>query len=263
MKNNRIWITGASGFTGSHAIAVKERIDLLPLVTIVIPFYNDPFIGEAISSALNQSYSRIEVIVVDDGSTSYQNLIDPYRGRIHYLGKSNGGTASAINHGIRLASGDYIAWLSSDDQFHPDKIKNQMMFMLQHKSSFSFTNFHYMNAQNAITHANAAAIFSTVKGFYQSFLSFNPINGCTVVISKSYALQIGLFNEYLPYTHDYDLWVRIILSKTDLHFLNQSLTFYRRHDQMGTIQHQQKIVQEFHRIRQQYQKPLQRFLNQM
>ena len=78
-----------------------------PKVTIVIPFYNDPYVREAVDSALLQTYENLEIIVVDDGSTSHSDKLDSYGERIYYLGKANGGTASALNYGFRYASGDY------------------------------------------------------------------------------------------------------------------------------------------------------------
>jgi glycosyltransferase involved in cell wall biosynthesis len=67
------------------------------------------------------------VIVVNDGSTFYKELIMPFLNdkRVKYIEKANGGTASALNAGIRNSIGDYLVWLSSDDLFVEDKIQNQ------------------------------------------------------------------------------------------------------------------------------------------
>ena len=70
---------------------------MLPKVSIIIPFYNDSYIDQAVVSALYQTYPNIEIIVVDDGSTQHQYRLAPYLSRIIYLGKANGGTASALN----------------------------------------------------------------------------------------------------------------------------------------------------------------------
>lgn len=64
---------------------------MMPTVTIVVPFYNCPYIQQALDSAVQQTYPAVEIIVVDDGSTSHADLIAPYTNRVYYMGKSNGG----------------------------------------------------------------------------------------------------------------------------------------------------------------------------
>jgi teichuronic acid biosynthesis glycosyltransferase TuaG len=81
-----------------------------PLVSVVIPFYNCPFIGQSVESVVQQTYSHIEIIVVDDGSTLHREQLGPYGTGIRYFWKPNGGTASALNCGIRAARGEYIVW---------------------------------------------------------------------------------------------------------------------------------------------------------
>lgn len=221
-----------------------------PLVTIVIPFYNCSYVNQAIESALNQTYSNIEVIVVDDGSTSHQERVTPYLNRVHYLGKANGGTATALNHGIRHASGDYIAWLSSDDLFTPDKIKNQVQFMIKHKALISHTNFHYIDGLGRITHAHVVPnnMYSDLKVFYRTFLNANPVNGCTVMMRRGLFQQIGMFDESLRYTHDIEFWLRAIQAGIYFPFLNQPLTMYRWHDEMGTRRHIEAVTKEYNQI---------------
>jgi teichuronic acid biosynthesis glycosyltransferase TuaG len=214
---------------------------VLPKVTIVIPFYNCTYVNHAIESALNQSYPCIEIIVVDDGSTKHVKKIRPYLSRIHYVGKANGGTASALNHGIRMASGEYIAWLSSDDIFYRDKIGNQMDFMLRRNALLSFSSFDLIDSKNRVTQRAAGIGFSNVLDFYRFFFNGNPINGCTVIANKQLFAQVGMFDETLPYTHDLDLWYRAMIMGLEFHYLNQALIGYRWHNQMGTVKHRKAI----------------------
>ncbi|MCE3202947.1 glycosyltransferase [Paenibacillus sonchi] len=215
-----------------------------PRVSVVIPFYNCPYIEQALQSALNQSWQPYEIIVVDDGSTMHTDRITPYLPHIHYLGKANGGTASALNHGIRHATGDYVVWLSSDDMFYRDKINNQVLFMDQNRLLITYTNFNYINGSTQLTELNAAVVFPSYLDYLRCFLQGNPINGCTVMFKRELFAAIGLFDESLPYTHDYDLWFRAILNGYPPVMLNQSLTAYRRHDGMGTLKHYDAIMAE-------------------
>ncbi|PZD97225.1 glycosyl transferase [Paenibacillus sambharensis] len=223
-----------------------------PLVTVVIPFYNCPFIGQALDSVLNQTYRNIEVIVIDDGSDRNQHLLAPYHGKFHYIGKANGGTASALNYGIRLASGKYVCWLSSDDCFLPDKIARQTAFMEASGARFSYTDYHVIDAHSRITRYNENARYPTYKSFVHSLKQFCPVNGCTVMMTKELAAGLGWFDESLPYTHDYDMWIRAALSGVQMHFIPEPLTLYRRHDQMGTVRHQGVIQQEIQIVQNRY-----------
>lgn len=96
----------------------------LPHVSIIINNYNyGHFLGDAINSALRQTYSPIEVIVVDDGSIDYsQAVIQRYGDRIVPVLKPNGGQASAFNAGFAASQGDILCFLDADDQFLPEKV---------------------------------------------------------------------------------------------------------------------------------------------
>ncbi|WP_328097470.1 glycosyltransferase family A protein [Peribacillus frigoritolerans] len=79
-------------------------------MSIIVSFFNCPYIDEALESLMNQTYKNIEIIVVNDGSTIYSDKIIPYLDKIIYIEKGNGGTACALNMGIRNATGDYLCW---------------------------------------------------------------------------------------------------------------------------------------------------------
>jgi glycosyltransferase involved in cell wall biosynthesis len=104
------------------------------LVSVIIPAYNEAATLErTISSALNQTHSDLEVLVVDDGSTDETALIAQRMAaldcRVKLLQKPNGGLVSARNHGIAHAQGEFIAPLDADDIWHPEKIEKQMAVM--------------------------------------------------------------------------------------------------------------------------------------
>lgn len=105
-----------------------------PLVSILINNYNyGRFLAEAIESALNQTYSPIEVIVVDDGSTdNSRSIIESYEPKIIPILKENGGQATAFNLGFAASRGDIICFLDSDDLFEPHKIEEIVQIFEQH-----------------------------------------------------------------------------------------------------------------------------------
>lgn len=216
-----------------------------PLVTVVIPFYNDPFITEAIESALRQTYQPLEIIVINDGSVRETELLLPYAGRIHVLGKANGGTATALNHGFRHASGEYVAWLSSDDRFLPDKVERQLRDMRERGLSISHTAFKVIDERGQAETEPVKLTVASMADFYRLLLNSNPVNGCTVMMKKSLFELVGGFREVYRFTHDYDFWVRSIMAGFPLGYLNEPLTEYRRHPAMGTMRHQRAAEREF------------------
>ncbi|GAP97001.1 glycosyltransferase family 2 protein [Leptolyngbya sp. NIES-2104] len=103
-----------------------------PLVSIIINNYNyADYLGAAIESALSQSYSNIEVIVVDDGSTdSSRAIIAHYGDRILPILKSNGGQASAFNAGFAASRGEFICFLDSDDVLIRDRVSIELQALI-------------------------------------------------------------------------------------------------------------------------------------
>ncbi len=96
-----------------------------PLISVVIPAYNhEKFVGAAIESVLDQSYQNFELIVIDDGSTDLTaKVVQSYKdSRINYLYQDNQDAYNTINRGMRLAKGDFIAILNSDDIYAPNRL---------------------------------------------------------------------------------------------------------------------------------------------
>jgi glycosyltransferase involved in cell wall biosynthesis len=103
------------------------------MISIIIPTYNrKELLQEAVASCLAQTYGNIEVLVIDDGSTDgtekvvRELLRGPWAGKVTYHRKANGGASGARNLGLRLARGEYIQYLDSDDLLRPEKLERQM-----------------------------------------------------------------------------------------------------------------------------------------
>lgn len=99
-----------------------------PLISVIIPVYNgDRYLSETIDSVLNQSYRPVDVVVLDDGSTDNSaDIAQGYLPSIKYYYQPHSGLASALNHGISKAEGEYFAFLDADDLWMPDKLELQM-----------------------------------------------------------------------------------------------------------------------------------------
>ena len=98
------------------------------MVSCVVPVFNgERYVREALESIHKQTYAPLEIIVVDDGSTDNTGkVIEGLDFSIHYVKQDNSGPAATRNHGIRLAQGDFVAFLDADDLWHPEKLTKQM-----------------------------------------------------------------------------------------------------------------------------------------
>ena len=101
------------------------------LVSVVIPTWNRAYsIGQAIESVLGQTYREVEIIVVDDGSTdNTRDVVSAYGDRVVYIHQGNAGCPAARNTGLRVARGEFIALLDSDDVWYPWKLELQIAFL--------------------------------------------------------------------------------------------------------------------------------------
>lgn len=124
------------------------------LISIIVPIYNvDKYLEECIESLKNQTYKNLEIILINDGSTDNSEQIcrkeEKQDNRIVFINKKNGGAASAKNEGLKVAKGDYIAFVDSDDFIEPDMIEYMVNTIKKYNADIiqcSFTNL-YKNTE--------------------------------------------------------------------------------------------------------------------
>ena len=115
------------------------------LISIIIPFYNTPkrYIEKCLDSLCSQTYSKIEILIVDDGSTiEYANMLDEIKKdlRIKVFHKSNGGVSSARNYALKKAGGDYICFVDSDDWVEPEFVQTLVDSLERNESQLAVCN---------------------------------------------------------------------------------------------------------------------------
>ncbi|MEA5449342.1 glycosyltransferase [Leptolyngbya sp. CCNP1308] len=137
-----------------------------PLVSILINNYNyGHFLGEAVDSALNQSYNPLEIIIVDDGSTdNSREVIATYEQNVKLVLKENGGQASALNRGFSESNGEIICFLDADDIFKPRKIETIVeKFKSYPEADWLFHSLLFFAESNSLNDSEPSPNFS---GFY-------------------------------------------------------------------------------------------------
>ena len=200
-------------------------------VSVVIPNYNTGrVVTAAIRSALQQTYSAIEVLVVDDGSTddSLDRILDIPDDRLTCVRQPHGGLSAARNTGIRLARGRYIAFLDSDDLWSPAKLARHLAVMEEDPSiGVTFCHSAYLAESGAPT--GELLVPRSEQPDSGQLIKRNHIgNGSTAVVRRECFQHAGLFDEALHSGEDWELWVRVAsLSRLTFRLIPEVLTGYR------------------------------------
>lgn len=196
------------------------RQESTPLVSVILPTYNSAaYLDKAINSILTQRYRHFELIIVNDGSNDdTQNLLAQYQDpRITVINQVNLGLPKALNQGIRMAKGKYIARQDADDISLPERLSKQVAFMEQNPNCALLGTWSNIVTATGSKHGKPAFKarqhqHPTSNGQLQVLLLINnQFVHSSVMIRASYLNQIGLYSEnpehYPP--EDYDLWLRI------------------------------------------------------
>jgi glycosyltransferase involved in cell wall biosynthesis len=186
---------------------------LAPRVSVVVPTYNRAnYIGQAIASALGQSYRDLEVIVVDDGSTDstesvLKSFSDP---RLVFIRQENAGRSRARNVAINAARGEYITFLDSDDYYLPSKVDLQVSFLDANPIfGMAYTSAACIDDDGRSLNYTYRA--SSSGWVYPAIAFFIPhtITLPTVMVRREVLSAIGPFDEAMERFEDTDMWRRI------------------------------------------------------
>jgi glycosyltransferase involved in cell wall biosynthesis len=198
----------------------------MPRVTVVIPTYNRcDLVCEALASVTAQSYLEVEVIVIDDGSDDGTAEVVQQFAEVQYVYQSNRGVSAARNAGVARAHGELIAFLDSDDLWHPQKLARQVALFDQHPDVH-------------ICHTDEIWIRDGVRvnphhkhrktggDIFARSLELCLVSPSAVLMRKALFERLGGFDESLPACEDYDLWLRIS-AHWPVHFIAMPLVIKR------------------------------------
>lgn len=192
-----------------------------PFFSVIIPVFNrKELLGRAVNSVLSQDFADYELIIVDDGSTETlpDIILHP---EITVLRKQNGGVSSARNAGIREASGKYIAFLDSDDEWKKNKLSIQRKFIDENPDVRIFQcDEEWIRRGEKVNPKN---VHKKISGdIFLNSLKLCLVSPSAVVVKREIFDEYGLFDEKMTVCEDYDLWLRIS-AKEPFGFLNDKL----------------------------------------
>lgn len=223
----------------------------IPVVSIIMPAFNaERYIGASIDSVLDQTFKEWELIIIDDGSTDKtKDVIATFQKdeRIIYIYQENGRQGKARNNGLRMARGEFIAFLDSDDLWHPEKLQKQLKVISETGVSMVISQaqvFEEVNGKNKL--GNKIGILlgkrdSTVIMCHLCWSNMIPI--LTVLVKKSSLEAVGGFSEKseIQNAEDYHLWLKLANSGVGFFGVDEILALYRVHANQATYGNTQVI----------------------
>jgi teichuronic acid biosynthesis glycosyltransferase TuaG len=208
-----------------------ERLGF-PLVSAIVTSYNyGRFLPEAVESVLDQTYPKLEIVVVDDGSTDEtRQLVSRYENRgVRYVYQPHSGPGQARNRGLESTSGSLVAFLDADDTWLPDKISLQVGHLRRHPE-LALVGAHAYGCDESlrITGVVHAATDESAQLFDRLLVHNVVLNPSSVLIRRSALQRVGGFSE-IPLAEDWDTWLKIART-FPVGFVDRPLANVRHHD---------------------------------
>lgn len=215
-----------------------------PLVSVIIPTYNrDKYLNKAIESVLNQTYSNIEILVIDDGSkNNYAEFICSKHSNCNYLFKNNGGLSSARNYGITHSKGEFIAFLDDDDFWESSKIEKQIKVLVENNDidcvhSAAAVVDENDNLTGEIIGASKNKIHKRSGHVFWNALCVWVVKSPTPLIRKSVFKNNMLFDVEIKVGEDVDFYQRMFYRHKVI-YIDEPLAFYREYNNENRLSKQ-------------------------
>jgi glycosyltransferase involved in cell wall biosynthesis len=211
-----------------------------PLVTVVIPTYNRlALVQQAIASVVAQTYVHWELIVADDGSDdgTCETIISMNDSRIKVLELPHSGNIALLrNSAVKAGSGEWLAFLDSDDVWIPQKLELQLFFLLQNRKHWGYGGYELMNKDMGRI-PDKAGIYRPISGWIikEVLATEASVNIGTLMLQRTLFEEVGGFNEdaELLYREDYELVIRLAL-KSEALAMPDLLMRVREHEGRAT-----------------------------
>ncbi len=217
----------------------------LPLVSIVTPCHNSAaYLPDAIASVLSQDYPRIEYIVMDGGSTDGTiEILERFKGRLHYNSAPDLGAADAINQGFRISRGSVLAWLNADDTYLPGAVSTAVRQL----SSAGEAAAVYGEGLWVDEAGNQLRRYPTGNVSVETLSRECCLCQPACFFQRDAFEHVGRLDPELQSAFDYDLWIRMARAFPMVH-LDQCLATSRMHRKSKTLGRRAEVFDESFRV---------------
>lgn len=233
-----------------------------PLVSVVIPTYNRAhLVCDALNSVVGQIYRPLEILLVDDGSTDqtkqrvnlwWKDLNNKDLLTFQLLQQENLGGNVARNAGIKAATGKYIAFLDSDDTWHPLKIEKQVSVFENNKVGAVYCGLQQMELETNKVIEPSTRSYPSGNILAQMLIRDVTAPTSTYILKREVFEKVGLFDEKLQARQDWDMWIRVAMEYY-IGAVPEVLVDFRQHTGERTASDPNKEIRSFKAIRSKYQ----------
>lgn len=211
-------------------------------ISIIIPVYNaEKYLASTLESAISQTYTNLEIICVDDGSTDTSaGILQDYKNRderIRVIGQKNGGGSAARNAGLDNASGDYVMFLDADDIYRESTVANAYDRASETGADIVFYNFaRFVGAPSRLSITGKPTPGKDITLFTKNDYAERLFNDFAIItwnklIKRSVITDNKLaFDTKLSHNHDVDFSVRLMLAANSFSYVDKVEYFYRTTD---------------------------------
>lgn len=204
-----------------------------PLVSIITPSYNQArFIRYTIESILSQDYDNIEYIIIDGGSTDGTlEILKEYKDKLIYISEKDNGQSDAINKGFRMAKGEIVAWLNSDDTYEPGCVSKAVKEFKHNKKLGLLYGDGYITDENN----NKIKLFEYTQEFdlWKLVNFWDYIMQPATFFRANYLKQVDYLDDNLHYCMDWDLWIKLAIV-SEVKYIKEILACSREYEETKT-----------------------------
>lgn len=220
------------------------------LVSVIIPNYNSiKFIEETLNCVFGQTHENIELIIVDDGSTdgSFEYISNLNKPNLKLVKNQGKGACAARNHGLRIATGDYIQFLDADDLLSPDKIKLQVAVLENQPESIAVCNtkhFYGIIENGEITDKEFLYTTHNSEEFLLNLYGSNGVQNMVQTgawLSPTALLnKVDHWDETLSKDQDGEYFCRVVTQAKQVIYVADAINYYRKHVKGSNIANQKQ-----------------------
>jgi glycosyltransferase involved in cell wall biosynthesis len=202
-------------------------------VTVILPAFNaEKHIEEAIESVLNQTFTDLELLIIDDGSNDGTgDIVKKYKEKdqrvISIISHTNEGVVRSLNKGLEISSSDFIARIDADDIWTNEKLERQMRHLNEDEDLYmSATAKININDKGEVRKGDKYPQIFEYQEIKQNILKRNIFCHSSVVFRRDILNTVGYYNESFVNSEDYEYWIRII-DRHRVEILPDPMVFYR------------------------------------